>query len=58
VLEGSSVPDRFIPRLIELYRQGRFPMDRLATYYPFADINRAIEDSHHGRSIKPIVRMA
>jgi aryl-alcohol dehydrogenase len=58
VLEGSSVPDRFIPRLIELYRQGRFPMDRLATYYPFADINRAIKDSHHGLSIKPIVRMA
>jgi len=57
ILEGSSVPDRFIPRLIELYRQGRFPMDRLATYYPFADINRAMDDSHYGRAIKPILRM-
>jgi len=58
VLEGSSVPDVFIPQLIEFYAQGRFPMDRLASYYPFERINEAVADSIAGKAIKPILRMA
>ncbi|MDA0367539.1 MAG: NAD(P)-dependent alcohol dehydrogenase [Proteobacteria bacterium] len=57
VLEGSSVPDVFIPQLIEFYAQGRFPMDRLATYYPLDRINDAVADSVAGKAIKPILRM-
>lgn len=58
IVEGDSNPDVFIPTLIELYRQGRFPIDRLVTRYPFAQINQAIEDSEHGRAVKPVVLMA
>ncbi|MCC7462030.1 MAG: NAD(P)-dependent alcohol dehydrogenase [Gammaproteobacteria bacterium] len=58
IVEGSSRPQQFIPRLIDLHLQGRFPFDRLVRYYPFADINRAIHDSEHGAAIKPILRMA
>ena len=57
VLEGSSVPDIFIPQLIDFYAQGRFPMDRLATYYPFEQINEAVADSISGKTIKPILKM-
>ena len=57
VLEGSSVPDVFIPQLIDFYAQGRFPMDRLATYYPFEKINQAVADSVSGKTIKPILKM-
>ena len=57
VLEGSSVPDIYIPRLIELYRTGRFPIDRLITTYPFAEINRAVADSHAGTVVKPVLLM-
>jgi aryl-alcohol dehydrogenase len=57
VLEGSSVPDVFIPQLIEFYAQGRFPMDQLATYYPFDQINQAVADSVSGKTIKPILKM-
>ncbi|MGO4716749.1 NAD(P)-dependent alcohol dehydrogenase [Bradyrhizobium sp. 2TAF24] len=56
IVEGDSNPDVFIPRLIELYRQGRFPFDRLISFYPFAEINRAIHDSERGIVIKPVVR--
>ena len=55
VLEGSSVPDVFIPRLIDLYVAGKFPIDRLVTTYPFAYINQAIADSHSGSAIKPVL---
>src|SRR2546429_405651 len=41
IVEGDSVPDVFLPRLIELYRQGRYPLDRLVSYYELGDVNRA-----------------
>jgi len=56
IIEGDSIPDLFIPRLIELYSQGRFPFDRLITFYPFDDINKAVEDMEKGRVIKPVLR--
>lgn len=56
VIEGDSVPDVFIPRLVELHRQGRFPIERLIEFYDFADINQAVEDSERGRVVKAILR--
>lgn len=57
VIEGNCVPQDLIPRLIGLYKQGKFPMDKLYTFYPFDKINEAIEDSENGRIIKAILRM-
>jgi aryl-alcohol dehydrogenase len=58
IIEGDSTPDVFIPILIDLYLQGRFPFDKLVKFYPFDRINDAIHDSNAGRTIKPIVRFA
>ena len=57
VHQGDSVPDIFIPQMIELYKQGRFPFDRLIRFYDFADINQAVEDMESGVAIKPVIRM-
>jgi aryl-alcohol dehydrogenase len=57
ILEGDAVPDRFIPALVELYRQGRFPFDRLVKVYDLKDINQAAHDSETGKTIKPVIRM-
>jgi aryl-alcohol dehydrogenase len=57
IVEGDAVPQVFIPQLIELHKQGRFPFDRLVKFYPFAEINEAIADSEKGVTIKPILRM-
>lgn len=57
VLEGDSVPDVFIPLLADLYLAGKLPLDRLTTDYPFTDIGRALDDAHHARAIKPVLRM-
>ena len=38
-----------------LHGLGRFPLEKLITFYPFKDINQAIEDSLSGKCIKPIV---
>jgi aryl-alcohol dehydrogenase len=57
VIEGDSVPQLFIPRLIKLYQQGKFPFDRLIEFYKFKDINRAMKDSLSGKTIKPVLCM-
>ena len=47
----------FVPRLIELWRQGRFAVDRIMTHYSFDDIDRAARDAEEGRVVKPVLRM-
>jgi aryl-alcohol dehydrogenase len=55
IVQGSSVPQVFIPRLIALWRQGRFPFDRLIETYPLDQINEAFADSESGKTIKPVL---
>ena len=57
ILGGDAHPGLFIPRLVEFWRQGRFPFDRLLTFYPFAEIARAFEDARSGKAIKPVLLM-
>jgi aryl-alcohol dehydrogenase len=56
VVEGDSVSDLFIPQLIEFYRLGRFPFDRLLTFYPFDKINEAVEDAEKGKVMKAVLK--
>src|SRR5437764_13259889 len=55
VIQGESQPQEFIPHLVDLLMQGKMPVDRLMTFYPLADINRAGEDSSSGRTIQPVL---
>jgi aryl-alcohol dehydrogenase len=57
VIQGDAVPQRFIPRLIACWREGRFPFDRLVTFYDFRQINRAMADSLRGTTVKPVLRV-
>ena len=52
---GHINPTVFIPRLLDLHAQGRFPVDRLVKNYPFAEVNTAIADSLSGATIKPVL---
>lgn len=56
IILGDTNPEEFLPKLIELQALGRFPLERLVTFYSFRDINRAIEDSLAGKCVKPILR--
>jgi aryl-alcohol dehydrogenase len=58
ILGGDDHPDLFIPKLVELYKQGRMPFDRLITYYPFEEINKAVEDFENRRVLKPVLRIS
>jgi aryl-alcohol dehydrogenase len=57
VVEGEAVPRVFIPQLVELHKQGRFPFDRLLRFYDFARINEAADAMSRGDAIKPVLIM-
>ena len=57
VVEGHSVPQIFIPQLIELWRAGRFPIDRLIRTYDFDQINEAGDAALAGEVVKPVLRI-
>ena len=57
VIQGDSVPQELIPVLVDHIVAGRFPVEKMITFYPFADVNRAAAESVSGVTIKPVLRM-
>jgi aryl-alcohol dehydrogenase len=58
IIQGDSVPQLFVPQLIDLYRAGDFPFDRLVRFYEFEEINQAVADTRSGATVKPILRVS
>jgi len=56
-VEGDCIPELFVPQIIELYKQGRFPFDRLIKFYSLDQINEAAEDSEKGKALKAVLKM-
>jgi aryl-alcohol dehydrogenase len=57
ILGGSAAPQLYIPLLIDYWRQGRFPFDKLIAEYAFAHIGTAWADCSSGAVLKPVLRM-
>lgn len=55
VIEGDSQPDYFIPQLYQYFRDGKLPLDKIVTTYPFSQINQAIDDQHRGKNLKAVL---
>lgn len=55
ILEGDALPRVLIPQLIEMWRAGQLPFDRMIRTYPLSDINQAEADMASGKTIKPIL---
>ncbi|RFU75754.1 polyketide synthase, enoylreductase [Trichoderma arundinaceum] len=49
VIEGFSDPHEMIPRLVELYKQGKFPVDELSKVYPAEHLDQALDDLKAGK---------
>ncbi len=53
---GDCVPSRDFPTLIELYLQGRFPLDRLVSEtISLDDVEAAFEKMHRGEVLRSVV---
>jgi aryl-alcohol dehydrogenase len=58
ILGGEGRSLQLIPGLLDLWRQGRFPFDRLVTTFPLERINDAFAAAHEGAVVKPVLAMA
>jgi S-(hydroxymethyl)glutathione dehydrogenase/alcohol dehydrogenase len=55
---GAADPDADIPRMAELYRQGKLPLEKLITRrYPLDRINEALEDLERMRVGRPLIEI-
>lgn len=57
-LEGIVMGDGtapFLQALMQLHRDGKFPVDRLVQTYPFEQIEKAMADAESGKVIKPVL---
>ncbi len=57
ILGGSAAPKVFIPLLIDAWRQGRFPFERLIGDFAFGQIGTAWQACTEGEVVKPVLRM-
>jgi aryl-alcohol dehydrogenase len=55
IVEGDADPKTFIPYLLDLHGQGKFPFDKLITTMPLAQINEAVEAQHRGEVLKAVL---
>jgi Zn-dependent alcohol dehydrogenase len=55
ITEGDANPQTFIPQMIALHRDGRFPFDRLIQKFRFDQINEAMHAAETGKVIKPVL---
>ncbi|MDB5699052.1 MAG: aryl-alcohol dehydrogenase, partial [Alphaproteobacteria bacterium] len=58
IVEGNSDPQVFIPRLIELWRDGSLPLGKLMRSFSLAEINEAEQSSLNGAVVKPVIVLA
>ncbi|MEV1080146.1 NAD(P)-dependent alcohol dehydrogenase [Streptomyces sp. NPDC050211] len=52
---GDSETQTLIPALVRMVKEGRLPLHRLISTYPFADIDQAVRDMRAGKTIKPVL---
>jgi aryl-alcohol dehydrogenase len=55
VVEGDVIPKLFIPKLIEYYQKGKFPFEKLITFYNQDQLDEAMNDMLSGKTIKPVI---
>lgn len=55
ILGGDAAPRLLLPMLVEYWRQGRLPIERLVTEYPFEQIATAWADVQSGATVKPVL---
>ncbi|MHB8072450.1 NAD(P)-dependent alcohol dehydrogenase [Desulfosporosinus fructosivorans] len=56
-IQGNAIPQLFIPKLVEYFKAGLFPLDKLIKVYDLEQINEAYDDVHKGKALKAVVKM-
>jgi aryl-alcohol dehydrogenase len=55
VTMGDTEPRKLIPQLVALHAAGKLPLEKLEKTYTLDNIAQAVDDMHHGVTVKPII---
>lgn len=71
VIEGESNPPEYVPKMIQWYKEGRFPVDKLVKFYKAEEFDKGLHEmvskltsrfgafsdgrQHTGETIKPVL---
>ena len=58
IIQGSSIPRKFLIELLELNKKGLMPFDKMTKTYDFTDINKAVHDTKSGKTIKSVLKIS
>jgi aryl-alcohol dehydrogenase len=53
--EGDATPSVYVPAMVDLYLQGRFPIDELVGTFAFEDVDKGVQAMHQGQVVKPVL---
>lgn len=54
-VEGDVVPSKYVPQMIEWYKSGQFPVDKLVKFYQADDWQKAVDDMNDGHTVKAVI---
>jgi Zn-dependent alcohol dehydrogenase len=54
-VQGHSNPEESIPRMIQWWRAGDFPIEKLVGFYKYTDFEQAVKSMKAGEVVKPII---
>ena len=53
--EGHAISRTYIPQMIQWWKEGRFPVEKLEEYFDVGDFEAAIRGTESGEVIKPVI---
>jgi aryl-alcohol dehydrogenase len=56
-VQGDVISSEFIPRMVDFYRRGLLPLEKLITTFEFDEINTAVHQLEEGRVLKAVLVM-
>lgn len=54
-VQGHSKTEEYIPQMIQWWKDGTFPIERLVEVFQYSDFARAVEAMKRGEVVKPII---
>jgi len=55
VMMGDAVPKEYVPKMVQWYHEGKFPVDKLIGYFDAEKINDAVKAMLDATVIKPVL---
>jgi Zn-dependent alcohol dehydrogenase len=55
VAGGDTIPTQYVPRMIQWWKQGKFPLEKLVRYFKAESFQEVIESMISGETVKPVL---